>query len=266
MCGRERFSGKVVLLTGAGSPNGIGYAAAKIFASEGAKLAIVSTTDRIEARAKELQELTGGEVAGFVCDLKDWKQTQEMVKHVFDHFGRIDILINNAGMATVNSAEIFKKVADLSEEEWKFSIDLNLNTNFNCTQAVLPYMIKAKYGRIVSTSSVTGPLVSNPGEAPYGAAKAAITGLMRGLAIEVACEGITVNCVAPGWIKTGSSTESEIAAGLNTPMRRPGRPEEVGNVMAFLASDDASYVNGQIIVVDGGNIIQEYKGPSELYY
>jgi 3-oxoacyl-[acyl-carrier protein] reductase len=131
---------------------------------------------------------------------------------------------------------------------------------------MLPGMIDRNYGRIVNVASVTGPMVSNPGEASYGAAKAAMVGMSRALAIEVAGYGITVNNVAPGWIGTGSSTEQEKIAAENTPMRRAGRPEEVAELIAFLASDEATYITGQMVVIDGGNTIQEYKGPSKYYY
>src|SRR5207237_8057758 len=127
-------------------------------------------------------------------------------------------------------------------------------------------MVGACYGMIVNVPSETGRVGSNPLETTYSAAKAAMVGLTRSLALEVARKGITVNAVAPGWIDTSSSTDEEITAGKNTPMGRPGRPEEVAAAIVFLASDAASYVTGQMIIVDGGNTIQEYKGPGELYY
>lgn len=127
-------------------------------------------------------------------------------------------------------------------------------------------MKSRNYGRIVNVSSVTGPVVSNPGEAAYSAAKAAVIGMSRSIAIEVAKDNIMINNVLPGWIATASQTEGEAAGGLNTPAGRGGSPEEVANMIVFLASKEASYITGQSFIVDGGNTIQEYKGPSELYY
>jgi 3-oxoacyl-[acyl-carrier protein] reductase len=157
-------------------------------------------------------------------------------------------------------------MAELNPSAWDKDIEINLNTCFNMTRMVLPHMITRRYGRIVNVASVTGPLVSNPGSAGYSAAKAGIVGMSRSLAIEVAKFNITVNNVAPGWIDTASSTREEQAAARNTPMGRAGTPFEVGDLIAFLASDASAYITGQMIVIDGGNTIQEYKGPSELYY
>ena len=183
-------------------------------------------------------------------------------------YGRIDILVNNAGMTQVgNPTETTSlPLSELSEQEWDYGIAINLKTAFNITKAVLPVMLAAKYGRIVNVSSVTGPVVSNPRETAYSAAKAGMAGLTRSLALEVARRGITVNAVAPGWIETASSIQYEIIAGKNTPVGRPGRPDEVAAAIAFLAHESASYITGQLIIVDGGNSVQEYKGPPEFYY
>lgn len=155
---------------------------------------------------------------------------------------------------------------EMDEAEWDRGIARNLRTAFSVTKAALPALIAGGHGRVVFVSSVTGPIVSNPGAAVYGAAKAGITGLMRGLAIEVGRQGVTVNAVMPGWIATASQLPEEAIGGQNTPLGRSGTPAEVAEVIAFLASDGASYVTGQGIVVDGGNVIQEFKGPSEAWY
>ncbi len=259
------FTGQTCLITGAGSPTGIGFSAARILGENGGRIALIATTDRIYQRAEELVSM-GIEARGYIADLMDRAQVAAVVKQIADDFGGIDVLVNNAGMTQVGEEEDFSDIMHVSYESWDTSINRNLNICFNVTKQVLPYMVGKKYGRIVNVSSVTGPVVSNPGEAAYSAAKAGIIGMSRALAIEVGVHGITVNNVLPGWIATASQTESEAAGGLNTPMRRSADAEEVANAIVFLASDRASYITGESLVVDGGNTIQEYKGPSELYY
>src|SRR5579864_3354711 len=261
------FPGKIALVTGAGSPRGIGFATARLLAQEGAKVAITSTTQRIEDRAHELSA-QGADVLALAADLCQYGHSQALVRDVLARFGRIDILVNNAGMTQIGRREgtAALPLAELPEKDWDYSIAINLKTTFNVTRAVLPFMLKANYGRIVNVSSVTGPIVSNPRETAYSAAKAGMVGMTRSLALEVARKGITVNALAPGWIETASSTEHEIIAGRNTPVGRPGRPDEVAAAIAFLASESASYITGQVIIIDGGNSLQEYKGPPEMYY
>jgi len=260
------FKDQVCLITGAGSPSGIGFATAKIMGRLGAKIALTATTDRIFEREAELTA-EGIDAKAYIADLMDREQTRELVAKVAADFGCIHALVNNAGMVqTGQGEEDMTPVKDMTYENWDTSIDRNLNITFNVTKNVLPYMTENKYGRIVNVSSVTGPVVSNPGEAAYSAAKAAILGLSRALAIEVGKDNITVNSVLPGWIGTASQTEAEEAGGLNTPMKRSADPEEVANAIVFLASREASYITGESLVVDGGNTIQEYKGPAELYY
>ncbi|WP_319405166.1 SDR family NAD(P)-dependent oxidoreductase [uncultured Desulfosarcina sp.] len=261
----RRFEGRVALVTGCGSERGIGFAAAKLLFQSGARVAISSTTDRIYPRQAAL-DTSGGRVVALTADLTRMEQARALVEYVISHFGCIDVLVNNAGMTQVGDSEAMIHLAQLTPREWHQSIDRNLTTCFNVTHAVLPYMLKSRYGRIVNVSSVTGPLVSNPGEAAYSAAKAAMVGMSRSLAMEVARNGITVNNVAPGWIETGSSTEEEKTAGEHTPMGRSGTPQEVADLIAFLASDEAAYITGQMIVIDGGNTIQDYKGPGKGYY
>lgn len=259
------FEDQVCLITGAGSSNGIGFSTAKIIAALGGKVVLVSTTSRIYEREAELIAM-GAVAKGYVADLMDRKQVEKTIADIISDFGKIDILVNNAGMTQVGEPEDFSEFAEMNYEDWDKSIERNLTLTFNVTRLVLPYMKKASYGRIVNVSSVTGPIVSNPGEAAYSAAKAAVIGMSRSIAIEVAKDNIMINNVLPGWIATASQTESEAAGGLNTPAGRGGTPTEVANMIVFLCAKEASYITGQSFIVDGGNTIQEYKGPQDLYY
>lgn len=259
------FDGQVCLVTGAGSESGIGFNTARILGGLGAEVAIISTSDRIYDRADELKA-EGVSAKAYIADLMDRKQVKTTVGAVIKDFGKIDVLVNNAGMVQVGMEEDLSGFIEMSYESWDDDIDRNLNIPFNVTKEVIPEMVKNGYGRIVNVSSVTGPVVSNPGEASYSAAKAAIVGMSRALAIEFGSSNITVNNVLPGWIGTASQTEAEAAGGLNTPIKRSARGEEVANAIVFLASREASYITGEQLVVDGGNTIQEYKGPQELYY
>jgi 3-oxoacyl-[acyl-carrier protein] reductase len=257
---RGEAEGRVALVTGAGSPSGIGHATAAILGREGALVAVASTTARIEERAAELRG-AGLTAEGFVADLTDRAQVARAVASVVERFGRIEILVNNAGMVTVDDPDDGESPFVGSDPAaWDFAIARNLGTAFNVTRAVIPGMVDRGWGRVVMVSSVTGPIVTAPGSAGYGAAKAGMDGLMRGIAIEVASAGVTVNSVQPGWIATGSQLPDEAVAGLHTPIGRSGTPQEVAEVIAFLACDRASYVTGTTIVVDGGNTIQEIKG------
>jgi len=244
------------LITGAGAPGGIGLASARALGQAGADLVITSTTGRIFARAAELSA-EGHRVTAHQADLTD----PVAVAALADAAGPVDILVNNAGMGSVLSPAEERTFITLDHDGWRRALDASLTTAVLVTRAVLPGMVTRGRGRVIMMASVTGPFVSNPGESAYSAAKAALVGLTHALALEVAPHGVTVNAVAPGWIATEAATPAERAAARHTPPGRAGTPEEVAAVVAFLASPGAAYVNGATIVVDGGNILQERKGP-----
>jgi 3-oxoacyl-[acyl-carrier protein] reductase len=243
------------LVTGAGAPGGIGLATARLLGAEGHTVAICSTSQRIYDRAAELRE-AGISATGHICDLTDPVQVAALRRAT----GPVDILVNNAGMGTFDAPGTTRHFLEMSLDEWHRAMSLSLDTAVLATRVFLPDMVAAGWGRIVMMASVTGPLVSNAGESAYSAAKAAMVGLTHALALEMGGMGVTVNAVAPGWVATEAATESERIAAAATPMGRAGTAEEIGAVAAFLASPAASYVNGAVIVVDGGNVLQEKKG------
>ncbi len=248
-----RLDKRVALITGAGSDSGIGFATAKLLGELGAKVIITSTTDRIQLRATELTSL-GIDALGLEADLTDPAEVSKIVNHV----GHIDILINNAGMGSqLTGNDVMAKLEDLVIEDWRQGIARNLDTSILMTSAVIGSMKRSGWGRIVFVSSTTGPLMSMPGQAIYGSAKAAVVGLMRSVALEAAPFGVTVNAVLPGWIRTGSATEREIEAGRRSPIGRSGTALEVASQIAVLCLPGISYTIGSVVVVDGANSILE---------
>ncbi|RAZ91851.1 short-chain dehydrogenase [Mesorhizobium hawassense] len=243
------------LVTGAGAADGIGIATARALGGAGLSVVITASSARVEQRAEELRA-EGLDVRALVANLT----LSGDVERLRSDAGEIDILVNNAGMGTVAQPALRRRFIDLSESDWDRGIDVSLKTAFLSTREFLAGMVRRGHGRVVNMASVTGPYVSNEGEAAYSAAKAGMIGLTHALALEVGRSGVTVNAVAPGWIATGASTPEELAAARNTPLGRAGSPEEVAAAVLFLASDAAGYVNGAVLVVDGGNILQERKG------
>ena len=242
----DSLAGKVALVTGAGAPDGIGYAIATRLRLLGASVAVVSTTKRIHERAGEI------DAVGFVADLTDEAEVGGLADAVTDAVGEVDIVVNNAGLTSKTDPAVVKPVAQLSYADWKTELARNLDTSFLVSRAFVQGMAERGWGRVVNIAAAIGVVNAVPAEAAYAAAKAGVAGLTKALATEVVADGVTVNAIAPGLVRTGSSTVSELQRGLDGPLGRPGTPEEVAAAAAFFCAPSASYVTGQTLVVDGG--------------
>jgi len=252
----ERLKDKVCIVTGVAEAEGIGFGIAKVFAREGATVVCVVRRPIVFERVEELAD-AGYKAVGFVADLSKADEVNSMVDEVLAKFGRVDVLVNNAG----GGEGVRGRLADITEEGWDKVIDANLKTCMLCSKAVLPTMIERRRGKIVNISSVTGPMVTVPGSSAYSASKGAVSAFTRALALDVAEYGITVNSISPGYVETGvfSSQRDKEKLARSVPMKRMGKPEEVGYLALFLSTEESNYITGQDIVFDGGNIIQEMK-------
>ena len=241
---------KVAFITG--GAQGIGKEIAIACARHGANIVIVDINQStLEGTVSELRQL-GVKAEGYILDVSNLAHCEEVVKKAVDKFGRIDILVNNAGITRDNL------LLRMSEEDFDRVIRINLKGTFNCTKIISRVMMKQRYGRIINIASVIG-IIGNVGQANYAASKAGIIGVTKSVAKELASRNVTVNAIAPGFIKTEMTDilpEEVRAKMLETiPLRRPGTPADVANATLFLASDYASYITGQVLVVDGGMVM-----------
>ncbi len=245
-----KLAEKVAIVTG--STRGIGQAIAEELARQGAKVVISGRNgERAQQVAAAIQE-AGGEAIAVQADVSHMEDAQRLVKETLDRWGRIDILVNNAGITRDNL------LLRMSEEEWDTVLQVNLKGAFNCTKSVTRQMMKQRQGRIINITSVVGQM-GNAGQANYAASKAGLIGFTKSVARELASRNITCNAVAPGYIQTDMTAALDDAVKdslkQQIPLGRLGTPEDVARVVAFLCSDDAAYITGQVINVDGGMVM-----------
>lgn len=256
----KKMDVKTAIVTGAAMGNGLGIA--KVLAKHGAKTVLADISEQVFLAANDLKK-QGLDVYAVKMDVTDRQNVNQAVEKIVNDFGKIDALINNAGVVRLaNFTEMDDKTRD-------FQFKVNIEGVWNVSQAVVPHMIKQKYGRIVNLSSVTGTMVADAGETAYATTKAAILGFTKALAREVAPHQITVNAILPGYIltpmaeqiaeETNPNNPEDVIQGIagGVPLGRLGKIEEVGELAAFLASDESSYITGTQIVIDGGSTLPE---------
>lgn len=254
------LDGKIAIITGAAQ--GIGFGCAEVLGRHGAVVVLADFADSVEASAEQLRS-RGIQAEAMHVDVSDLASCQKVADEVIKKYGRIDILHNNAG---VNKRLRFEDV-DVKTRDFIFGV--NINGVWNMTKAVYPYMLKAKYGRIIITSSVTGVSVVDEGQTTYAITKSAVLGFTKALAYEAGEYGITVNAILPGWVRTpkvesvaAQSRPEDPEGALRDmanfiPLRRLCNIEEIGDLVAFLASDDSKYITGIPVVIDGGSTLPE---------
>jgi 3-oxoacyl-[acyl-carrier protein] reductase len=245
------FVGKVALITG--GARGIGKVISETLSKKGSHIVVADINFELaQATAVQINESYNVKTMPIQVNVANLENVTSMVDQVIQFFGKVDILVNNAGITRDTL------IMRMTEAEWDQVIDINLKGTWNCSKAVIRQMLKQRYGRIVNISSVSG-LAGQAGQTNYSASKAGIIGLTKALAREVASRGITVNAVAPGFIPTDLTKDlpEDLKEMIikSTPMGRMGTPQEVANAVAFLASDDASYITGQVLSIDGGMVM-----------
>ncbi len=246
-----QLDGRVAVVTG--SSRGIGRAIAEDLASRGAKV-VINYNSNSAAADEVVQQITdnGGEAIAVQANVADFEQAEALIKAAVDAFGQIDILVNNAGITRDNI------IARLKEDDWDAVIGTNLKSAWNCCKHASRPMMRKRYGRIINITSVSG-VAGQIGQSNYSASKAGMIGLTKSLAREVATRNITVNAVAPGFIETEMTSDLEQAVVdyvmTNTPMQRMGSVADVANAVAFFASEEANFVTGQVLLVDGGLVM-----------
>jgi NAD(P)-dependent dehydrogenase (short-subunit alcohol dehydrogenase family) len=255
-----RLDDRVAVVTGGAMGNGWGIS--KVFGREGAHVIMLDVSDKVFEAAKDF-EGQGYKASAHKVDITDYEGVKKVVDEAAKKFGKIDILVNNAGIAKLIP------FLEMSDEIRDLHFNVNINGAWNCTKAVLPFMVDKNYGRIINISSVTGPIVADTGETAYAITKSALWGFTKALAMEVVRNNITVNAICPGMIDTPMVRNGVaeympddpqaiidiLASGI--PMKKLGTPEDIGEMAAFLASDAASYITGQPFVVDGGSTLPE---------
>jgi len=257
----SRLKNRTAIITGVARPRGMGACIARLFAQEGARVAVVDMAKEVSARAEEISK-TGGKAKAFRVDLTDLEAVKVIAAQIVDRFGRIDVLVNVAGKSVPPRPPFL----DMTEDYWNMVMDRNLKTALNCCWAVLPYMVEKKYGKVINFSSVTGVKTAYRYSSAYAASKGAVSALTRALALEMGSHNITVNAILPGDIDTGDEPWQPedgrrdlgvYSPHLDCPLPRPGRSEEVAQLALYLATEGSSFITGAEMVIDGGISIVE---------